>query len=312
MAYEEMDGKEREAVFEASDGDRDERIDKVIAAAFADLSRSYLQKIIKEQQVFVNDKWVKANYRVKEGDMIRCRIPACVEPEIPAEDIPLDIVYEDEELLVVNKPKDMVVHPAPGHYSGTLVNGLLHHCKGNLSGINGVFRPGIVHRIDKDTTGLLLVCKTEAAHRFLAQQLKEHTVQRAYRAIVYGNFDTEEGSIDAPIGRDKKDRKKMAVCYQNGKPAVTHYRVLQQFNGYSYIECRLQTGRTHQIRVHMTSIGHPLLGDEVYGKRQSKYKLEGQCLHAMTLGFVHPVTKEFMEFSAPLPDYFEHLLSILS
>ena len=312
MAYEEMDGKEREAVFEVSDGDRDERIDKVIAAAFADLSRSYLQKIIKEQQVFVNDKWVKANYRVKEGDVIRCRIPACVEPEIPAEDIPLDIVYEDEELLVVNKPKNMVVHPAPGHYSGTLVNGLLHHCKGNLSGINGVFRPGIVHRIDKDTTGLLLVCKTEAAHRFLAQQLKEHTVQRAYRAIVYGNFDIEEGSIDAPIGRDKKDRKKMAVCYQNGKPAVTHYRVLQQFNGYSYIECRLQTGRTHQIRVHMTSIGHPLLGDEVYGKRQSKYKLEGQCLHAMTLGFVHPVTKEFMEFSAPLPDYFEHLLSILS
>ena len=310
MAYEEMNGKEREAVFEASDRDRDERIDKVIAAAFADLSRSYLQKIIKEQQVFVNDKWVKANYRVKEGDVIRCRIPACVEPEIPAEDIPLDIVYEDEELLVVNKPKDMVVHPAPGHYSGTLVNGLLYHCKGNLSGINGVFRPGIVHRIDKDTTGLLLVCKTEAAHRFLAQQLKEHTVQRAYRAIVYGNFDTEEGSIDAPIGRDKKDRKKMAVCYQNGKPAITHYRVLQQFDGYSYIECRLQTGRTHQIRVHMTSIGHPLLGDEVYGKRQSKYKLEGQCLHAMTLGFVHPVTKEFMEFSAPLPDYFEHLLTI--
>ena len=312
MAYEEMDGKEREAVFEASDRDRDERIDKVIAAAFADLSRSYLQKIIKEQQVFVNDKCVKANYRVKEGDVIRCRIPACVEPEIPAEDIPLDIVYEDEELLVVNKPKNMVVHPAPGHYSGTLVNGLLHHCKGNLSGINGVFRPGIVHRIDKDTTGLLLVCKTEAAHHFLAQQLKEHTVQRAYRAIVYGNFDTEEGSIDAPIGRDKKDRKKMAVCYHNGKSAVTHYRVLQQFDGYSYIECRLQTGRTHQIRVHMTSIGHPLLGDEIYGKRQSKYKLEGQCLHAMTLGFVHPVTKEFMEFSAPLPDYFEHLLSILS
>lgn len=312
MAYEEMDGKEREAVFEASEGDWDERIDKVIASAFTDLSRSYLQKIIKDQQVFVNDKWVKANYRVKEGDVIRCRIPACVEPEIPAEDIPLDIVYEDEELLVVNKPKDMVVHPAPGHYSGTLVNGLLHHCRGNLSGINGVFRPGIVHRIDKDTTGLLLVCKTETAHRFLAEQLKEHTVQRAYRAIVYGNFEAEEGCVDAPIGRDKKDRKKMAVCYQNGKPAVTHYRVLQQFDGYSYIECRLETGRTHQIRVHMTSIAHPLLGDEVYGKRQSKFKLEGQCLHAMTLGFVHPVAKEYMEFSAPLPDYFEHLLSILS
>ncbi|MCH5280214.1 MAG: RluA family pseudouridine synthase [Lachnospiraceae bacterium] len=311
MAYEELDGKEREVVFEASEGDWDERIDKVIAAAFTDLSRSYLQKIIKEEQVFVHEKSVKANYRVKEGDVIRCRIPACVEPEIPAEDILLDIVYEDEEILVVNKPKDMVVHPAPGHYSGTLVNGLLHHCKGNLSGINGVFRPGIVHRIDKDTTGLLLVCKTETAHRFLAEQLKEHTVQRAYRAIVYGNFDAEEGSIDAPIGRDKKDRKKMAVCYQNGKPAVTHYRVLQQFDGYAHIECRLETGRTHQIRVHMTSIGHPLLGDEVYGKRQSKFKLEGQCLHAMTLGFVHPVTKEYMEFSAPLPDYFEHLLTIL-
>ena len=235
-----------------------------------------------------------------------------MEPEITPEDIPLDILYEDTDLLIVNKPKNMVVHPSAGHYTGTLVNGLLYHCKGQLSGINGVFRPGIVHRIDKDTTGSLIVCKTEKAHNSIADQLKEHSITRKYRAIVYGNFDNTEGSIDAPIGRDEKDRKKMAVNYKNGKSAVTHYRVLQQFEGYSYIECRLETGRTHQIRVHMTSIGHPLLGDEIYGVRPSKFHLQGQCLHAMIIGFIHPTTGQYMEFEAPLPEYFSHLLDILS
>lgn len=301
----------KEVSFEAALSDDDERIDKVVTGWFQDLSRSYIQKMIKDGNIFVGEKAVKANYRVKEGDVIRCSIPACVEPEILAEDIPLDILYEDEDLLIVNKPKGMVVHPSAGHYSHTLVNGLLFHCKGQLSGINGVFRPGIVHRIDKDTTGSLIVCKSEYAHKIIADQLKEHTIVRKYRAIVYGNFDQPEGTVDAPIGRDVRDRKKMAVNDKNGKNAITHYRVLQQFQGFSYIECQLETGRTHQIRVHMTSIGHPLLGDEVYGNRTSKYKLQGQCLHAMTIGFIHPVKKEYMEFSAPLPDYFTHLLEIL-
>lgn len=301
----------KEVCFEASLADDDERIDKVVTEWFADLSRSYIQKMIKDGNIFVNGKNIKSNYRVKEGDQIRCSIPACVEPEIAAQDIPLDILYEDEDLLVVNKPKGMVVHPSAGHYSNTLVNALLFHCHGQLSGINGVFRPGIVHRIDKDTTGSLIVCKSEAAHKGIAMQLKEHSITRKYRAICYGNFEQDQGTVDAPIGRDVRDRKKMAVNEKNGKPAVTHYRVLQQFQGFSYIECELETGRTHQIRVHMTSIGHPLLGDEVYGRRTCKYKLQGQCLHAMTIGFVHPVKGEYMEFTAPLPDYFIHLLQIL-
>ncbi|MBP3458518.1 MAG: RluA family pseudouridine synthase [Lachnospiraceae bacterium] len=308
---EEKASENKTVCFEASITDDDERIDKVVTNWFQDLSRSYIQKMIKDGNVFVNEKIVKANYRVKEGDVIRCTIPACVEPEILAEDMPLDILYEDEDILVVNKPKGMVVHPSAGHYSGTLVNGLLFHCKGQLSGINGVFRPGIVHRIDKDTTGSLIVCKSESAHKAIAEQLKEHSVTRKYRAIVYGNFEQEEGTIDAPIGRDIHDRKKMAVNEKNGKSAVTHYRVLEQFKGYSYIECQLETGRTHQIRVHMTSIGHPLLGDEVYGNRMSKFKLQGQCLHAMIIGFVHPLKKQYMEFTAPLPEYFTHLLQIL-
>lgn len=301
----------KEICFEASITDDDERIDKVVTNWFEDLSRSYIQKMIKDGNIFVNEKNIKSNYRVKEGDRIRCSIPACVEPEIAAEDIPLDILYEDEDLLVVNKPKGMVVHPSAGHYSNTLVNALLFHCKGQLSGINGVFRPGIVHRIDKDTTGSLIICKSEFAHKSIAQQLKEHSITRKYRAICYGNFEQTEGTVDAPVGRDVHDRKKMAVNEKNGKPAVTHYRVLQQFQGFSYIECELETGRTHQIRVHMTSIGHPLLGDEVYGRRTCKWKLQGQCLHAMTIGFFHPVKKEYMEFEAPLPDYFTHLLQIL-
>jgi 23S rRNA pseudouridine1911/1915/1917 synthase len=307
----EMQTEIKEVSFEATMADDDERIDKVVTEWFQDLSRSYIQKMIKSGNIYVNEKPVKANYRVKEGDVIRCCIPACVEPEILAEDIPLDILYEDDDLLVVNKPKGMVVHPSAGHYSNTLVNALLFHCKGQLSGINGVFRPGIVHRIDKDTTGSLIVCKSEFAHRKIAEQLKEHSITRKYRAIVYGNFQEEEGCINAPIGRDIHDRKKMAVNEKNGKSAITHYRVLQQFQGFSYIECQLETGRTHQIRVHMTSIGHPLLGDETYGNRTSKFKLQGQCLHAMTIGFWHPVKNEYMEFTAPLPVYFTHLLQIL-
>lgn len=306
-----MENDIREISFDAVITDLDERIDKVVTNWFDDLSRSYIQKMIKDGNIFVNELPVKANYRVKEGDSIRLSIPACVEPEIIAEDIPLDILYEDDELLVVNKPKGMVVHPSAGHYSHTLVNALLYHCKGKLSGMNGVFRPGIVHRIDKDTTGSLIVCKTETAHKSIAKQLKEHSITRKYRAIVYGNFDQTDGCVNAPIGRDIHDRKRMAVNERNGKHAVTHYHVLKQFQGFSYIECSLETGRTHQIRVHMTSIGHPLLGDAVYGNRTSKYKLQGQCLHAMTIGFIHPVKQEYMEFTASLPEYFEHLLDIL-
>lgn len=297
--------------FKASAEDEDERIDKVLTAYFKDLSRSYIQKMIKDGSAYANDTVIKANYRLKEGDLIRCTVPACIEPKISPEPMDLDILYEDDALLVVNKPKDMVVHPSAGHDSGTLVNGLLYHCKGNLSGINGVFRPGIVHRIDKDTTGALIVCKTEKAHNHIAEQLKNHTIKRSYRAIVYGNFDKEDGTIEEPIGRDEKDRKKMAVNHKHGKTAVTHFYVIRQFDGFSYIECRLETGRTHQIRVHMTSIGHPLLGDSVYGSCPSKFHLQGQCLHAMTIGFIHPVTEEYMEFEAPLPAYFQHLLDIL-
>lgn len=289
----------------------DERIDKWISSALTDLSRSYIQKCIKEGQVFVNDVPRKASYRLKVDDEIVFRIPEAVEPAICAEDIPLSVLYEDEDVLIVDKPKGMVVHPAPGHYSGTLVNAVLHHCKEQLSGINGVLRPGIVHRIDRDTTGSLVICKNDRAHKEIAVQLKDHSMTRSYRAIVHGVLKNDEGTVDAPIGRDEKDRRRMAINEKNGKPAVTHYKVLKRFREYTYIECRLETGRTHQIRVHMTSIGHPLLGDEVYGSRRSPFRLEGQTLHAYTLGFIHPGTREYLEVSAPLPAYFEHLLEIL-
>lgn len=288
-----------------------ERIDKYLNEAMADFSRSYLQKLIKNGHVRVGEVQVKPNYRLNAEDEIRVEIPDDVVLSIEPENIPLDILYEDQDLLVINKPKGMVVHPAAGHYSGTLVNALLYHCAGQLSGINGVLRPGIVHRIDRDTTGSLLVCKNDIAHRALAEQLKEHSINRKYRAIVWGNLKEEEGMIDAPIGRHPVDRKKMAVNRQNGKKAVTHYTVLQRFSKFTYIECRLETGRTHQIRVHMASIGHPLLGDEVYGPAKSPYALEGQCLHAMTLGFVHPRTGEYIECTAPIPPYFEHLLKTM-
>lgn len=301
----------KEFTYKIELGEDEERIDKWISAALDSLSRSYIQKLIKEEHVLVNDRPQKASYHIKAGDEIRFYIPDAAQPSIPAEDIPLSILYEDNDILIVDKPKGMVVHPAPGHYSGTLVNAVMFHCRENLSGINGILRPGIVHRIDKDTTGSLIVCKNDAAHQHIASQLKAHSITRKYRAIVHGRFGVEEGCIDAPIGRDEKDRKKMAVNEKNGKPAVTHYKVLQNFREYSYIECQLETGRTHQIRVHMTSIGHPLLGDMVYGCRKSGFSLEGQTLHAMTIGFLHPSTGSYLEVTAPLPAYFQHLLEIL-
>lgn len=296
-------------ILEITENQAGERIDRFFADS-QDLTRSFLQKILKEGEVIVNGKSVKANYKLRKGDRIEFEIPEAVEPDIVAEDIPLSILYEDADVLVVDKPKGMVVHPAAGHYSRTLVNAVMYHCKGELSGINGVLRPGIVHRIDRDTTGSIIICKNDMAHNEIARQLKEHSINRRYRAIVTGVLKDEEGTIEGAIGRDKKDRKKMAIT-ADGKPAVTHYRVLQRFKHYTYVECVLETGRTHQIRVHMASIGHPLLGDEVYGRRSDKYKCEGQCLHAMTLGFHHPRTGEYIEVNAPLPPYFEHLLAVL-
>ena len=285
-----------------------QRIDKFLSDFLDGQSRSYLQKLVKEGRVFVQGKSVKANYRIAEGEEIRLEIPELEEPDILPENIPLDIIYEDDDLLVVNKPKGMVVHPSAGHYSGTLVNALLYHCAGNLSGINGVLRPGIVHRIDMDTTGSLVVCKNDFSHNSLAEQFKIHSISRRYRAIVHGVLKEEEGTVEAPIGRHPVDRKKMAVNYKNGKEAVTHYRVLEHFRQYTYIECRLETGRTHQIRVHMASIGYPLLGDAVYGPSRCPFKLQGQTLHAQVLGFLHPRTGAYMEFEAPLPEYFSELL----
>lgn len=300
-----------EIVFDILPEMEDERIDKCISGYMEALSRSYVQKVIKDGNVSVNDTVVKANYRVKADDRVRFIIPESVEPDIPAQDIPLDILYEDQDILIVNKPKNMVVHPAPGHYEGTLVNAVMYHCKGELSGINGVLRPGIVHRIDKDTTGSIIVCKNDEAHNAVTELLKTHDITRKYRAIVYGNMKDEQGTVDAPIGRHPNDRKKMAVNEKHGKRAVTHYRVLEHFDQYTYIECQLETGRTHQIRVHMASIGYPILGDTVYTSRKAPFHLEGQVLHAMTIGFVHPRSGQYIEVEAPLPDYFEKLLQIL-
>ena len=298
----------RLTVEEAYDG---YRLDKYLSEVIPELSRSYLQKVVKENGVWVGEKAAKGSYKVTEGELVKLEVPEAVVPEIEPEELPLDILYEDDDVILINKPKDMVVHPAAGHYSGTLVNGLLHHCKDSLSGINGVMRPGIVHRIDRDTTGVLIVCKHDKAHNCLAEQLKEHSVTRRYRAIVPGVIKEDEGTIDAPIGRHPVDRKKMAIVHSGGKEAVTHYRVLERLKGYTYVECRLETGRTHQIRVHMTSIGHPLLGDEIYGNVKSPFKLQGQTLHAMVLGFIHPTTGAYMEYEAELPGYFAHLLDVL-
>ena len=285
-----------------------QRIDKFLSETLPEYSRSFIQKVVKDGGVLVDEKCVKSNYKLSTGQILKLNVPELVEPDIVPEDIPLDILYEDDDIIVVNKPKGMVVHPAAGHYTGTLVNALMYHCRDNLSGINGVTRPGIVHRIDMNTTGVLVACKNDAAHIFLSEQLAVHSITRKYNAIVHNSFKENSGTVDAPIGRHHIDRKKMAIDYKNGRNAVTHYSVISNYGKYAYIECQLETGRTHQIRVHMSSIGHPLLGDDVYGSGKSPYRLEGQTLHARVLGFVHPSTGKYMEFEAPLPDYFKEII----
>ena len=289
-----------------------ERIDKFLSIQMEELSRSYVQKLIKDGNVKVNGKLVKANYKLSYDEWIQVTIPELTSPDILPENIPLDILYEDEDILIINKPKGMVVHPAAGHYSGTLVNALMYYCGDSLSGINGILRPGIVHRIDMDTTGSLLVCKNDFAHQRLAEQLKVHSIKRVYHAIVHGNLKEDSGTINEPIGRHPTERKKMCVNHQNGRDAVTHYEVLERFGDYTYIACRLETGRTHQIRVHMASMHHPLLGDKVYGPQKCPFpELQGQTLHAKILGIVHPRTGEYLEVDAPLPEYFEKILQKL-
>lgn len=303
---------EQKKQFTVSEKEAGIRLDVCLAGRFPEFTRSYLQKLCRDSLALAGNTAKKSNYKVREGEQIVLIIPEPIELSIKPEAMDLDIVYEDQDIILINKPKDMVVHPAPGHYEGTLVNGLMEHCRDELSGINGVMRPGIVHRIDKDTTGILIICKNDMAHQCLAKQLKDHTITRRYHAIVYHNIKEDSGTVDASIARSRKDRKKMAVDREAGKRAVTHYRVLGRLKeGFTYIECSLETGRTHQIRVHMASIGHPLLGDTVYGPKKSRYSLEGQCLHAKVLGFVHPRTKEYMEFEVPLPRYFEELLKRL-
>jgi 23S rRNA pseudouridine1911/1915/1917 synthase len=290
-----------------------ERIDKYLSFIFPASSRSYIQKAIDSGNVLVNGKTVTKNYKLKANDGIEYTPLEPVKLNVEPQNIPLDIVYEDEDLLVVNKPKGMVVHPAAGNFEGTLVNALLYHCGDSLSGINGVLRPGIVHRIDKDTSGLLIVAKNDFAHRALAEQIKEHSFSREYRAVVTGHLKEQKGTVVAPIGRNPKDRKKMAVTDVNSKNAVTHYEVLEQYSGYDYIKCVLETGRTHQIRVHMAYSGHPLAGDAVYSKpKPNELKLNGQCLHAALIGFIHPRTGEYMEFKTELPDWFTQFLNSLT
>lgn len=289
----------------------EERIDKCLSMLMDSLSRSYIQKLLTSGEVTVNNRPVKSSYRVSVDDEVRLILPPSVTPDILPENIPLSILYEDKDVIVVNKPKGMVVHPAPGHYDHTLVNALMYHCGKELSGINGVLRPGIVHRIDRDTTGSVIACKNDHAHNEIARQLKEHTIVRRYQAIVQGVLKAEKGTICTLIGRHPLDRKKMAVVSKGGKEAITHYQVLKHFQNTTYIECMLETGRTHQIRVHMAHLGYPLLGDQVYGAKSNPYKLVGQTLHAGILGFVHPDTGMYIETKAPLPEYFEKLLKIL-
>lgn len=284
------------------------RLDKLLSLQFSDMTRAHLQKLIKDSLVSVNGKTAKASLKPVVGQEITVNFPEPEEMNIEAEDIPIDILYEDSDVIIVNKPKGMVVHPAAGHYTGTLVNALMYHCKDSLSGINGVLRPGIVHRIDQNTTGSLIVCKNDRAHQVVAEQLKEHSITRKYRTIVHGRL-TEDGTVHTTIGRHPVNRKMMAAGVANGKDAVTHYHVLESFDQFTYVECQLETGRTHQIRVHMKSIGHPVLGDDVYGPSKCPFKgLQGQTLHAMTLGLKHPATGDYFEVNAPLPDYFEELL----
>lgn len=284
------------------------RLDVFVTDNFDDLSRNAVQKLIENGNISVNEMPSKANYKLREKDILTIMIPEPEMVEILAEDIPLDILYEDHDIIVVNKSKGMVVHPAPGHYTGTLVNAMMYHCKDQLSGINGELRPGIVHRIDKDTSGVLVVAKSNAAHQSLALQLAEHSITRKYIAVVFNRLKQETGTIDQPIGRHPQDRKRMAVTEKHSRRAVTHYTVLERLGRFNLIEAKLETGRTHQIRVHMAYIGHPLLGDEVYGPKKQPFHLNGQVLHAQVLGFMHPISGEYMEFEAPLPDYFEKLL----
>lgn len=302
----------QEESFEVGYEQEGERLDKYLSMIYPDFSRSFFQKLIKNGQVKVNDIPEKSSYSVREEDIICVTIPDAVQTSIEPENIPLDILYEDDDVLIVNKPKGMVVHPSACHYSGTLVNGIMYHCQDSLSGINGEIRPGIVHRIDMDTTGSLIVCKNDESHIHIAQQIKAHTVNRIYVGIVCGNVKEDEGTIEGTIGRHPTERKKMAINVKNGKPAITHYKVLERFGNYTYMQFKLETGRTHQIRVHMAGIGHPLLGDTLYSSGRSPFKhLQGQTLHAQTIGFIHPRTGEYMEFSAPLPEYFEKLLYLL-
>ena len=287
-----------------------QRIDKFISSAL-NISRSTVANLIDEGNILLNSKNPSKSKILQYGDILEINIPEAKPIALEPWDYPLDILFEDDYLLIVNKPKGMVVHPSAGHYSGTLVNALMYHCKDNLSGINGVMRPGIVHRIDMDTTGSLLVCKNDFSHNHLAEQLKVHSITRVYHAIVHGNLKEDFGTINAPIGRHPIDRKKMSINHTNGKEAITHYKVLKRFSNFTYVECRLETGRTHQIRVHMSSIHHPLLGDCVYGPVKSPYKLQGQTLHAKTLGITHPRTGEYLEIDAPLPEYFDKLLQKL-
>lgn len=298
--------------FIVADVNNGERLDKVISLNLKKLTRSYIQNLIKRGNVLINDKTANKSCKVKTSDKIELILPEPEELLVEPEDIPVEIVYEDEDLLIVNKEKGMVVHPAVGNLRGTLVNALLFHCKGSLSSINGVIRPGIVHRIDKDTSGLLIVAKNDFSHKKLAEQIKEHSFSREYEAIVYGGFKNERGTINAPIGRHKVDRKKMAVISENSRPAVTHYKVIKRFKEFTHLRLRLETGRTHQIRVHMAYIGHPVAGDEVYGPKRVIQELEGQCLHAKMIGFVHPRTDKYMEFESDLPLYFKKFLAKIS
>ena len=294
--------------FRVSPDQEGERLDVYLNNIIDSSSRSHIQKLIKSGNVTVNQTVIeKPALKITCDDEITVHLPPSVHLEIEAQDIPLDILYEDDHVLVVNKPKGMVVHPAAGHFTDTLVNAIMYHCKDDLSGINGVMRPGIVHRIDRDTTGSLIVCKNDFSHNIIAEQLKSHSLKRIYKALVIGNIKDDEGTINAPIGRHRTDRKKMAVT-QNGKEAITHYKVIERFPGYTYMEFRLETGRTHQIRVHMAHIGHPLVGDEVYGGKIPGFKTNGQMLHAEILSFIHPESKELIEISAPIPEYFNEII----
>lgn len=298
-------------LLEVSEGEEG-RLDKYLSDKLEDMTRSYLKKLISDDKaVLVNGNPAKPNYKLKPGDIIELAVPEPIELEIKAENIPLNIVYEDNDMLVVNKPQGMVVHPAAGNYTGTLVNALLYHCGDSLSGINGEKRPGIVHRIDKDTSGLLLVAKNDNAHQKLSSQIKEHSLTRAYKALVHGNIKQDSGRIDAPIGRHPSDRKKMTVTDKNSRDAVTNFRVIERYGRYTFVECILETGRTHQIRVHMSKNGHPIVGDKTYGVKKEEFNLAGQLLHAYKVGFIHPVSGEYMEFVSELPDYYMNVLDRL-